>query len=120
MDKYSVPLYHYLVGDTTYKIPKKLRTCMPIFFKVMYKNMTIGYKLFICPFHCFLRDFIYLFMRDTGRERESRDTGRGRSRLHVGSPMWDLIPGLQDHMGHGPKAGAKPLSHPGIPYMPIS
>ena len=26
-----------------------------------------------------------------------RDTGRGRSRLHAGSPTWDSIPGLQDH-----------------------
>ena len=34
-------------------------------------------------------------MRDTHRER-GRDTGRGRSRLHAGSPMWDSIPGLQD------------------------
>ena len=33
-------------------------------------------------------------MRDTQR---GRDTGRGRSRLPAGSPMWDLIPGLQDH-----------------------
>ena len=32
----------------------------------------------------------------TERER-GRDTGRGRSRLHVGSPTWDSIPGLQDH-----------------------
>ena len=41
---------------------------------------------------CF-KDFIYLFIRDTHRERErSRDLGRGRSRLHAGSPMWDLIP----------------------------
>ena len=44
----------------------------------------------------FLKDFIYLFMKDTQRER-GRDTGRGRSRLHAGSPMWDSIPGLQDH-----------------------
>ena len=44
------------------------------------------------------RDFIYLFMTDTQRGRErGRDTSRGRSRLHAGSPMWDLIPGLQDH-----------------------
>ena len=35
-------------------------------------------------------------MRDTERER-GRDTGRGRSRLHAGSPMWDSIPGFQDH-----------------------
>ena len=45
-------------------------------------------------FILFVKDFIYLFMRE--RER-GRDTGRGRSRIHAGSPMWDLIPGLQDH-----------------------
>ena len=36
-------------------------------------------------------------MRDTDRER-GRDTGRGRSRFHVGSLMWDSIlgqPGLK-------------------------
>ena len=40
--------------------------------------------------------FIYLFMRDTERER-GRDAGRGRSRLPAGSPMWDSIPGPWDH-----------------------
>ena len=38
-------------------------------------------------------------MRDTHTEREierGRDTDRGRSRLHAGSLMWDLITGLQD------------------------
>ena len=38
-------------------------------------------------------------MRDTEKERDwdrDRDTGRGRSRLHAGSPTWDLIPSLQD------------------------
>ena len=41
--------------------------------------------------------FIYLFIfNKINRERE-RDKGRGRSRLHAGSPMWDSIPGLQDH-----------------------
>ena len=34
-------------------------------------------------------------MTDTERKR-GRDTGRGRSRPHAGSPMWDSIPGLQD------------------------
>ena len=38
----------------------------------------------------FKKDFIYLFMRDT-------DIGRGRSRLPMGSSMWDSIPGLWDH-----------------------
>ena len=45
-------------------------------------------------------------MRDTHTERErGRDTGRGRSRLHAGSPMWDSIPGLQDQ-ALGWRAGA--------------
>ena len=37
-----------------------------------------------------------LFIHERHTER-GRDTGRERSRLHAGSPMWDLIPGLQDH-----------------------
>ena len=36
-------------------------------------------------------------MRDTERERGEADIGRGRSRLHVSSLMWDSIPGLWDH-----------------------
>ena len=44
----------------------------------------------------FFKDFIYLFMRDTERER-GRDTGRERSRLPAGSPMRDSMPGLWDH-----------------------
>ena len=42
----------------------------------------------------FFKDFTYLFMRDTER---GRDTGRGRSRLHAGSPTQDSIPGPGDH-----------------------
>ena len=33
-------------------------------------------------------------MRDPER---GRDTSRGRRRLPAGSPMWDSIPGPQDH-----------------------
>ena len=40
----------------------------------------------------FKKDFMYLL--ETEREV---DTGRGRSRLHVGNLTWDWIPGLQDH-----------------------
>ena len=41
--------------------------------------------------------FKFLFIYDSHTERErGRDTGRGRSRLHAGSPTWDSIPGLQD------------------------
>ena len=41
-------------------------------------------------------------MRDTQRER-GRDTGRGRSRLHAGSPTRDSIPGPQPGSHPGPK-----------------
>ena len=58
----------------------------------------------------FLR--FYLFIHERHRER-GRDTGRGRSRLHAGSLMWDSVPGLGSHPE--PKAEAEPLSHPGIP-----
>ena len=53
----------------------------------------------------------------TERER-GRVTGRGRSRLHAGSmhrePDVGFNPGSPGSRP-GPKAGAKPLSHPGIP-----
>ena len=54
-------------------------------------------------------------MRDTERER-GRDTGRGRSRLPAGSPMWDLDPRtLGSHPE--PKADAQLLSHPAVPQL---
>ena len=37
----------------------------------------------------------YLFIHERHTER-GRDTGRERSRLHVGNMMWDSIPRLQD------------------------
>ena len=48
------------------------------------------------------------------QREKGRDTGRGRSRLHGGSPTWDSIHGAPG-THPGPKAGIKPLSHPGIP-----
>ena len=47
------------------------------------------------------------------RER-GRDTGRGRSRLHAPMPDVGFDPGSPGSRP-GPKAGAKPLRHPGIP-----
>ena len=44
----------------------------------------------------FFKDFIYLFVTHRQGER-GRDIGRGRSRLHAGSLIWDSIPGLQNH-----------------------
>ena len=50
------------------------------------------------------------------REREA-DTGRGRSRLHAPDPDVGFDPGSLGSRP-GPKAGAKPLRHPGIPKLP--
>ena len=55
-------------------------------------------------------------MRDTER---GRDIGRRRSRIPVGSPMWDSIPGLCPGSGPEPKADTQPLSHPGVPGFVI-
>ena len=59
----------------------------------------------------FLR--FYLFFHERPRER-GRDTGRGRSRLPVGCPMWDSIPGPQ---GHDLSLRQTPsqLNYPGTP-----
>ena len=74
------------------------------------------------PVFCFGIFFLrlYLFMRDTHRER-GRDTGRRRSRLLAGIPMWDSIPGSQDPRISGlrpvPKADAQPLCYPRAPGL---
>ena len=91
-------------------------TCALSFYQINKQQINhITYKYFVCLFGFLLYDIrsvgsihlcvstlfffffflrFYLFMRDTER---GRDTGRGRSRLHAGSLMWDSIPGLQDH-----------------------
>ena len=52
-------------------------------------------------------------MRDTQRDR---DTGRGRTRLPVGTPVQELDPRTP---GSRPKlkADAQPLSHTGVPQV---
>ena len=44
----------------------------------------------------FLKKIFYLFIHEIHTER-GRDTGRGRSRLPVGSPVQDSIPGPRGH-----------------------
>ena len=67
---------------------------------------------FLFSFFIF-KDFIYLFMRDTGR---GRDTDRGRSRCLTRSPMRDSIPESRPE----PKADVQPLSHARVPGCWIS
>ena len=71
------------------------------------------YLLFI-----FLNDFIYLFMRDRERERERERESETQAEGEAGSmhrePDVGFDPGSPGSRP-GPKAGAKPLRHPGIP-----
>ena len=84
--------------------------------------ITTGYycpKDFLCRYDYmstyFFSDFIYLFMRDTEKER-GRDIGRG-------SPCREPDVGLDPRTAGScpePKAGAQLLSHPGIPMITYS
>ena len=65
------------------------------------------------PIWIFFKDFIYLFMRNTHTHR-GRDTGGGRGRLHAPGARCG-IRSQDSRITPGPKAGATPLSHPGIP-----
>ena len=61
------------------------------------------------PYFLFFKDFIYLFMRDTEREREKQRHRQREKQAPCREPDLGLNP--------GPKAGAQPLSHPGIPAL---
>ena len=66
-------------------------------------------------FFNFFLIFIFLFIYDRHREREAqRHRQREKQAPCTGSLMWDSIPGLPGSRP-GPKAGAKPLCHPGTP-----
>ena len=55
-------------------------------------------------------------MRGTERKR-SRGTGRERNRLHARSPMWDSIPGLQDHALGGRQAPNHQVTEGSLPKL---
>ena len=66
--------------------------------------------------HLFFKDFIYLFIRERGRERqrEAETQAEGEAGSMHREPDVVFDPGTPRSCP-GPKAGAKPLSHPGIP-----
>ena len=65
----------------------------------------------------FLYTFFFFLIYDshTEREREAETQAEGEQAPCTGSPMWDSIPSPGSRPG--PKAGAKLLRHPGIPFF---
>ena len=69
------------------------------------------------PYNLFFKIF-YLFVRDTERERErgAETQAEGEAGSMHREPEVGFDPGSPGSRP-GPKAGAKPLHHPGIPMM---
>ena len=85
-------------------------------------SVAFGFSKFFSLVFIFKKYFIYLFMSDTEeKEREKgRDTGRGRSRLHVGSLMWERGTLFRDsRIAHWAAGGAKLLHHGGCLFLGI-
>ena len=76
----------------------------------------IDINMIISPNYDFFFKILFTYSLETHTGwGVGRDTGRGRNRLHAGSPTtWGLHPETPGSCP-GLKAGAKLLSHPGIP-----
>ena len=83
----SVLWWEFLVGLRTLKQTYQIH----FFFRYYYLYWVV--VLYSVVFVCFL-NILFICSWETQR---GRDTGRGGSRLHAGNPMWDSIPGPQDH-----------------------
>ena len=76
---------------------------------IWWPSKTIDYNFFF-------KDFMYLFMIVTQREREAETQAEGEAGSMHREPDVGFDPGSPGSRP-GPKAGAKPLRHPGIPYL---
>ena len=80
------PNFHFIQGST-----------------VFYSRMNFYIQNFIPKYYSFiyfLKDFIYLFMRDQRERQRHRQSQRSRlptGRLSTGSLLWDSISGPWDH-----------------------
>ena len=74
-----------------------------------YSSYFASMKVKVCTFiYLFLKDFIYLFTRDTHRDAETQAEGEAGSLRGARCGTWSQDP--------GPKADTQPLSHPGVPW----
>ena len=85
-------------------------TCLIWF--ILFFLFFISFLLFIL--FIFIKDLIYLFMRDTHRERQRQRHRQREKQAPCRKPDVGLDPGTPGSHPE-PKANAQPLSHPGIP-----
>ena len=78
----------------------------------LFNKMEVYYTVFIY----FFFNFFYLFMIVTEREREAETQAEGEAGSMHREPDVGFDPGSPGSRP-GPKAGAKPLRHPGIPTL---
>ena len=72
------------------------------------------YKTFLCFFFFFKDLFLFIYDRHRERKREAETQAEGEAGSMSGAAGLDPgTPGSRPW----PKAGAKPLSHPGIPQI---
>ena len=64
---------------------------------MVFSRNLVYFLIIVLVTQFFVKDFLFIYERHRERLRGGRDTGRGRSRPHVRSPMWDLILGPWDH-----------------------
>ena len=90
--------------------------CWPCTTRLSWRLHTSGiYVRYTRKVHYFFKN-IY-FIHERHRER-GWDTGRGRSRLPAGNPMWDSIPGPWDHSLNR-RQMLHDLSHSGAPSIQL-
>ena len=87
-----------------------------MFFTEMYSFIYLFFYFFIFLFFFIYLFFKFLFIYDSHREREreAETQAEGEAGSMHREPDVGFDPGSPGSR-HGPKAGAKPLRHPGIP-----
>ena len=71
-----------------------------------------------CFIFIFLKFFLFIYDRHTVREREAETQAEGETGSMHREPDVGFDPGSPGSRP-GPKAGAKPLRHPGIPLTTV-
>jgi len=83
-------------------------------------HTNLGVDIRFCFCFCFFLKILFIYLREREWDRESMRGGKGQGEKQTpcwaGSPMWDSIPGFQDHDLSRRQMPTRP-SHPGAPLL---